>query len=264
MKLAVFIALFAIADGVHLNQKSVKLAQVQTRVQEITYADDFAASDLDSILSSNKVVVFVKSKCTYCQQVVDLLDNDDIDAYVINLDKVSDKQAVKDAVNERSNNSMVPKVFVNSRYIGMLSQLKEYEASGRLFSEVGITRPNMDCDAVGGCPEEGSGTQAAFPDEAIDKNAPTEIYGGAPSEEDDAESLNEEENNATEGQSSEDNSEESPVEENPEAPVSEAIPSEETPEEAPAEEAPAEIAPTEEAPAEEAPAEDTTEEAPAE
>ena len=73
------------------------------------------------MLSSNKIVVFVKSKCPYCQQVEDLLENDEIDAYIINMDEVSDKNAVKEAVNERSNNSMVPKIFINDRYIGMLS-----------------------------------------------------------------------------------------------------------------------------------------------
>lgn len=51
----------------------------------------------------------------------DLLENDEIDAYIINMDEVSDKKAVKEAVNERSNNSMVPKIFINNRYIGMLS-----------------------------------------------------------------------------------------------------------------------------------------------
>jgi glutaredoxin len=53
--------------------------------------------------------------------VEDLLENDEIDAYIVNLDKVSDPKAVKDAVNERSNNSMVPKIFINNKYIGMLS-----------------------------------------------------------------------------------------------------------------------------------------------
>jgi glutaredoxin len=67
------------------------------------------------------VVVFIKSKCTFCQQVEHLLENDEVDAYIVNLDEVSDKQAVKDAVNERSNNAIVPKIFIGGKYIGMLS-----------------------------------------------------------------------------------------------------------------------------------------------
>jgi glutaredoxin 3 len=106
-------------------------------------------------LRENHVVVFVKSKCPYSQQVEDLLENDEVDAYIVNMDEVSDKRGVKEALNERSNNSMVPKIFINGRYIGMLSQLKEWEANGRLFRETGTARPSYDCDAAGGCPYDG-------------------------------------------------------------------------------------------------------------
>ena len=184
MKLAVFIALFAIADGVHLNKRTMGLSQVSSRVQQLTYASDFVASDLDSVLSSNKIVVFVKSKCPYCQQVEDLLENDEIDAYIINMDEVSDKKAVKEAVNERSNNSMVPKIFINDKYIGMLSQLKEWEANGKLFKAAGIERPPRDCDAVGGCSKDGEGSEETFPDTEM----PPEIEGEAPSDDEGDES----------------------------------------------------------------------------
>jgi hypothetical protein len=49
----------------------------------------------------------------------------------------------------------------------------------------------MDCDAAGGCPEDGDGTENSFPDVALDDNAPKEIQGSAPSEEIDAQSLEE-------------------------------------------------------------------------
>lgn len=149
---------------------------------------------------------------------MDLLENDEIDATIVNLDKVPDKKAMKDAVNERSNNSMVPKIFINNMYIGMLSQLKEYEASGRLYREVGAEKLPRDCDAAGGCPEEGEGVAETFPDTEM----PYEIQGEAPEEENDAESLDEKESESPESEDA--SAEEAPVEETPEVPESEAIP----------------------------------------
>jgi glutaredoxin len=36
----------------------------------------------------------------------------------------SDKDGVKKVLDEKSGNSMVPKIFIDGKYVGMLSQLK--------------------------------------------------------------------------------------------------------------------------------------------
>ena len=61
---------------------------------------------------------------------------------------------MKKELNERTNNSIVPKIFIKGKYIGMLSQLKEYEATGKLFELTGTERPEMNCDLVGGCVDD--------------------------------------------------------------------------------------------------------------
>jgi glutaredoxin len=53
-----------------------------------------------------------------------LLDEAGIDAYVVNMETISDSDGVKKVLDEKSGNSMVPKIFINGKYVGMLSQLK--------------------------------------------------------------------------------------------------------------------------------------------
>ena len=104
-------------------------------IKLINFADDLKAEDLEKVLKNNKIVVFTKSNCTYCDQVENLLNKDNLDAFFINLDILSDKKAVENAVNTRTNNTMVPKIFINDKYIGMLSQLKELQKNGKLYKD---------------------------------------------------------------------------------------------------------------------------------
>ena len=135
------LAAFSVLSCCAISLAPPALAQVDAealvQVQNVTKAEDFNVTDLNETLANHSVVVFVKSNCPYSQQVTDLLRNDGVDAYVINMDKVSDPQAVKKELNERTNNSIVPKIFIKGKYIGMLSQLKEYEATGKLYELTG-------------------------------------------------------------------------------------------------------------------------------
>ena len=107
---------------------------------DIRYADDFKAEELVAVTNEYPVVVFIKSDCIYCQQAIDLLENDGIDTYVVNMEDVTDRDAVKRVLDDKSGNVMVPKIFVKGKYIGMLTQLQEMEASGKLMEEVDAPR----------------------------------------------------------------------------------------------------------------------------
>ena len=68
--------------------------------------------------------------------MTDLLDSLGIDALEVNMETVDDKDGVKRILDEKSGNSMVPKIFIRGKYIGMLSQLKQLEESGELIKMV--------------------------------------------------------------------------------------------------------------------------------
>ena len=55
-----------------------------------------------------------------------------IDTYVVNMETVSDNAGVKKLLDKKSGNSIVPKVFIDKKYVGMLSQIKEMQKSGEL------------------------------------------------------------------------------------------------------------------------------------
>ena len=56
------------------------------------------------------------------------------------MEDVTDRDAVKRVLDDKSGNVMVPKIFVKGKYIGMLTQLQEMEASGKLMEEVDAPR----------------------------------------------------------------------------------------------------------------------------
>jgi glutaredoxin len=87
---------------------------------------------MEDMLEANKVVIFVKNDCIYCTEAEDLFESLGIDTYVVNMETVHDASGVKRLLDEKSGNSMVPKIFISKKYVGMLSQVKDLVASGKL------------------------------------------------------------------------------------------------------------------------------------
>jgi len=93
-------------------------------------------------LSADKVVVFSKSYCPYCQGVKDLLDRLHVPYKAYELDISDDGSEIQNYLYKLTGGNTVPRVFINSEFIGGHDDTVAAHKSGKLaikLAAVGIT-----------------------------------------------------------------------------------------------------------------------------
>jgi glutaredoxin 3 len=96
-----------------------------------------AKETLDSInntIKQNKVTVFSKSYCPYCNQTKDLLNKLGQEYYVEELDKQFNGSTIQKGLQELTGQRTVPNIFINGLHIGGNSDLQQLNSSGQLKS----------------------------------------------------------------------------------------------------------------------------------
>lgn len=81
---------------------------------------------------NTQVVVFSKSYCPYCKQTKSTLEALDITAKIIELDEVSDGDAIQAALLEESGQRTVPNVYVKGQHVGGNDDTQAAAKSGKL------------------------------------------------------------------------------------------------------------------------------------
>merc|ERR1711963_334433 len=91
---------------------------------------------VDSKIADNKVMVFSKSYCPYCVMAKkELNKHPDLVAgkmEVLEMENMSECQAMQDYLKEITGGRTVPRVFINGKFVGGGSEVKSLEASGEL------------------------------------------------------------------------------------------------------------------------------------
>ena len=78
-----------------------------------------AAQVVDAMVAENAVAIFSKSYCPFCTKVKDFFRDKKIAFKAIELDTIGDKGAeIQALLLERTNQSTVPSVWVNGKFIG--------------------------------------------------------------------------------------------------------------------------------------------------
>nr|CAB3249442.1 glutaredoxin-like [Phallusia mammillata] len=86
-----------------------------------------------SIINSNRVVLFSKSFCPFCDLAKDVLSHaGEKNTTVLELDQRNDGAEVQKYLKEITNVPTVPYVFINKEYIGGGTTLKSLHAQGKL------------------------------------------------------------------------------------------------------------------------------------
>ncbi|KAF9566890.1 glutaredoxin [Lunasporangiospora selenospora] len=73
---------------------------------------------VDEIIASHDVVVFSKSHCPYCTMAKKLLEQLEANAFVVELDSLSDGRAIQDYLQELTGQRTVPNIFIKQKHIG--------------------------------------------------------------------------------------------------------------------------------------------------
>ncbi|GMG19565.1 unnamed protein product [Ambrosiozyma monospora] len=79
---------------------------------------------IQNLIKSKQVFVASKSYCPYCKASKQLLDEINADAYVIELDQVSDGGDLQDALASITGQRTVPNIFIGGKHIGGNSDLQ--------------------------------------------------------------------------------------------------------------------------------------------
>lgn len=91
-----------------------------------------------SLIVSDKVVVFSKTHCPYCRSTKQLLAELGVGAdsgknlTVLELDRLEDGPAMQDALQEITGQRTVPNIFIGGKHIGGNSDLQGLKRQGKL------------------------------------------------------------------------------------------------------------------------------------
>lgn len=88
--------------------------------------------DRHSLGEFGKVVVFSKTYCPYCKATKQLFEKMGVDAEVIELDLMSNGDAMQAALTEFSGQRTVPNVFINGKHLGGNDATQAAKRSGKL------------------------------------------------------------------------------------------------------------------------------------
>jgi len=117
------------------------------------------SSKVESVISSDSIVVFSKTTCPFCSKVKGLFKDKDVDVKYIELDQVPDGAEMQDYLKEKTGQGTVPNVFINGKHLGGCTDTFEAESSGKLDVMINSAGHTYDYDiiVIGG----GSGGLAA-------------------------------------------------------------------------------------------------------
>jgi len=111
------------------------------------------------LTTEQKVVVFSKTTCPFCDKVKKLFSDLDIQIEIVELDQREDGSAIQASLAELTGQRTVPNVFIQGKHIGGCDDTLKLNAEGKLVTLCNSDAHNFDYDiiVIGG----GSGGLAA-------------------------------------------------------------------------------------------------------
>lgn len=92
-----------------------------------------AAVRVKALIEANKVMVFSKTYCPYCDKAKKVFNSIGAKYEVLELDQDADGNAIQDALHKMTGQRTVPNVFVGEKSIGGGSETEALQQSGELI-----------------------------------------------------------------------------------------------------------------------------------
>eukprot|EP01053_Blabericola_migrator_P004822 Blabericola_migrator_1__4821@NODE_2530_length_2641_cov_14_040404_g1582_i0_p1_GENE_NODE_2530_length_2641_cov_14_040404_g1582_i0NODE_2530_length_2641_cov_14_040404_g1582_i0_p1_ORF_typecomplete_len180_score14_35Glutaredoxin/PF00462_24/4_3e16DUF836/PF05768_14/0_00049Thioredoxin_3/PF13192_6/0_0026Thioredoxin_2/PF13098_6/7_2e03Thioredoxin_2/PF13098_6/0_022TraF/PF13728_6/0_018Thioredoxin_4/PF13462_6/5Thioredoxin_4/PF13462_6/1e02_NODE_2530_length_2641_cov_14_040404_g1582_i019792518 len=95
------------------------LENISSAEEDTTHQDIMAASDLvESMIEDNRVMIFSKTDCSYCDKAKSALDKY-VDQYrVLELDGREDAAEIQAVLGDLTGETTVPRVFIGGKFVG--------------------------------------------------------------------------------------------------------------------------------------------------
>ncbi|XP_065066657.1 uncharacterized protein LOC135692459 [Rhopilema esculentum] len=88
---------------------------------------------VDKMIAENKVMVFSKTYCPFCNMAKDALKKAGLSNFtVLELEDRSDCSDIQDYLKSKTGSRTVPQVFIAGKYIGGGSECKQLQSQGKL------------------------------------------------------------------------------------------------------------------------------------
>lgn len=87
---------------------------------------------VEDLISKNKVIVFSKTYCPYCVNAKKIFEDEGIESYVLEIDKMDDGKEIQDYLLEKTGQRTVPNIFIGGKHIGGNSDLEALRNKGEL------------------------------------------------------------------------------------------------------------------------------------
>ena len=94
--------------------------------------DSSLKSSIEQDIAQNKVMVYSKSYCPFAKATKDLLKSKGIEFKAIELDQVSNGDALHAALKSFSGQNTVPNVYINGKHVGGNSDVQSLNSAGKL------------------------------------------------------------------------------------------------------------------------------------
>eukprot|EP01039_Chlorochromonas_danica_P002866 gene2866-3130_t len=88
------------------------------------------AAIVDDAIKANKIIVFSKSYCPYCNRAKAAITEQGQQFKAIELDQVPNGSAIQDALATKTGQRTVPNIFINGKHVGGCDKTLEAIASG--------------------------------------------------------------------------------------------------------------------------------------
>ena len=86
-----------------------------------TYTEDWLSA---TTYPTGYATIVTMNGCNYCDLASQLLNDNCIETFLVDLDDVGNRDEAEDAFNEATDSETVPKVFYNGEFVGGFSSLK--------------------------------------------------------------------------------------------------------------------------------------------
>eukprot|EP00079_Xenopus_tropicalis_P004215 NP_001072534.1 thioredoxin reductase 3 [Xenopus tropicalis] len=100
------------------------------------------------LIDSNRVMVFSKSFCPYCDQVKELFSSLGAEYQALELDECDDGTAIQETLHELTGQRTVPNVFVNKTHVGGCDKTLKAHKDGSLAKLLGDNSVTYDYDLI--------------------------------------------------------------------------------------------------------------------
>ena len=104
---------------------------------------------IDFYIDPLKICIFGKTTCTFCQNVINLLEQYTVNIQYIELDKITEGPILSNQLQRTTSQRTIPNIFIFGKHIGGFLELVKLHNQGILHNLIDENKLKRICDFCG-------------------------------------------------------------------------------------------------------------------